>query len=175
MGWIWRTGWSGKGGRVWRRRLHAALADTTGAGAAAPYAVSSAMEDRISKADVYNSPGWKRMQDRSQSRPVAPPREARGVVIDATAVSAFTEGDRVFHRKFGYGIVIGIAGLLALFLTILFVVKGSIMFPAAAALAWAVLVYIGVDFGFWGKVLDMSNNPERVWRAIQDAKQRKAA
>ncbi len=27
------------------------------------------------------------------------------------------------------------------------------MFPAAAALAWAVLVYIGVDFGFWGKVL----------------------
>ena len=55
-----------------------------------------------------------------------------------------------------YGIVIGIAGLLALFLTILFVVKGSVMFPAAAALGWAVLVYIGIDFGFWGKVFDMS-------------------
>jgi hypothetical protein len=37
------------------------------------------------------------------------------------------------------GIVIGIAGLLALFLTILFVVKGTSMFPATAALAWAVL------------------------------------
>jgi DNA helicase-2/ATP-dependent DNA helicase PcrA len=79
-----------------------------GYGAASPYA--SAMDDRISKADVYNSPGWRRMQDRAQSRPVAQPREARGVVIDATAISAFTEGDRVFHRKFGYGIVIGIEG-----------------------------------------------------------------
>src|SRR4051794_41482693 len=59
----------------------------------------------------------------------------------------------------------GISGLLAWVLTSRFVVKGSIMFPAAAALAWAVLVYIGVDFGFWGKVLDMSNNAERVWRA----------
>jgi len=28
-----------------------------------------------------------------------------------------------------------------------------------------VLVYIGVDFGFWGKVLRMSNNAERIWRA----------
>src|SRR5258708_24872411 len=43
------------------------------------------------------------------------------------------------------------------------------MFPAAAALAWAVLVYIGVDFGFWGKVLDMSNNAERVWRGAGGA------
>ena len=65
--------------------------------------------------------------------------------------------------------MIGISGLLALVLTILFVVKGSIMFPAAAALAWAVLVYIGVDFGFWAKVLDMSNNAERVWRAAGEA------
>ena len=79
-----------------------------GYGAASPFV--SSMEDRISKADVYNSPGWKRMQDRAQSRPVAQPREARGVVIDATAVPAFSEGDRVFHRKFGYGIVIGIEG-----------------------------------------------------------------
>src|SRR5690606_9666237 len=43
------------------------------------------------------------------------------------------------------GIVIGIAGLLALFLTILFVVKGTSMFPATAALAWAVLAFICVD------------------------------
>jgi DNA helicase II / ATP-dependent DNA helicase PcrA len=80
-----------------------------GFGAAAPYAVS-AMEERVSKADVYSSPGWRRMQDRAQSRPVAQPREARGMVIDATVVSAHSEGDRVFHRKFGYGIVIGIEG-----------------------------------------------------------------
>src|SRR6202008_2513964 len=77
--------------------------------------------------------------------------------------------DKVNSFTLYQGIVIGISGLLALVLTILFVVKGSIMVPAAAALAWAVLVYIGVDFGFWGKVLDMSNNAERVWRASGEA------
>ena len=59
--------------------------------------------------------------------------------------------------------------MLALFLTILFVVKGSVMFPAAAALGWAVLVYIGIDFGFWGKVFDMSSGAERIWRASGEA------
>ena len=43
------------------------------------------------------------------------------------------------------------------------------MFPAAAALGWAVLVYIGIDFGFWGKVFDMSSGAERIWRASGEA------
>src|SRR6202012_941383 len=37
------------------------------------------------------------------------------------------------------------------------------------ALGWAVLVYIGVDFGFWGKVFDMSAGAERGWRASGEA------
>src|SRR5438309_3707697 len=77
--------------------------------------------------------------------------------------------DKINSFTLYYGIVIGIAGLLALFLTILFVVKGSIMFPAAAALGWAVLAYIGTDFGFWGKVFDMSAGAERIWRATGEA------
>jgi diguanylate cyclase (GGDEF)-like protein/PAS domain S-box-containing protein len=77
--------------------------------------------------------------------------------------------DKVNSLTLYQGIVIGIAGLLALFLTILFVVKGSVMFPAAAALGWAVLIYIGVDFGFWGKVFDMSSGAERIWRASGEA------
>jgi diguanylate cyclase (GGDEF)-like protein/PAS domain S-box-containing protein len=77
--------------------------------------------------------------------------------------------DKVNSLTLYHGIVIGIAGLLALFLTILFVVKGSVMFPAAAALGWAVLIYIGIDFGFWGKVFDMSAGAERVWRACGEA------
>ena len=44
--------------------------------------------------------------------------------------------DKVTSLTLYRGIVIGIAGLLALFLTIVFVVKGAIIFPAAAALAW---------------------------------------
>jgi len=77
--------------------------------------------------------------------------------------------DKVNSFTLYYGIVIGIAGLLALFLTILFVVKGSMMFPAAAALGWAVLIYIGIDFGFWSKVFDMTAGAERVWRACGEA------
>ena len=77
--------------------------------------------------------------------------------------------DKVNSFTLYQGIVIGIAGLLALFLTILFVVKGSVMFPAAAALGWAVLIYIGIDFGFWGKVFDLGTSVERVWRASGEA------
>ncbi|MGL3606201.1 EAL domain-containing protein [Rhizobium sp. G187] len=63
------------------------------------------------------------------------------------------------------GIVLGIAGLLAVFLTILFVVKGTSMLPAAAALAWAVLAYICVDFGFLEKLISLTASDIRVWRA----------
>jgi diguanylate cyclase (GGDEF)-like protein/PAS domain S-box-containing protein len=63
------------------------------------------------------------------------------------------------------GIVIGIAGLLALFLTIVFVVKGAVIFPAAAALAWSVLAYVCIDFGFWNKLFGVEDAADRVWRA----------
>ncbi len=83
-----------------------------GYGAAAPAysGFTSTLEERVSKADVYNSPGWRRMQDRQNSRPVSQPREARNTVIDLTADSAYSPGDRVFHIKFGYGAVTGIEG-----------------------------------------------------------------
>jgi diguanylate cyclase (GGDEF)-like protein/PAS domain S-box-containing protein len=66
------------------------------------------------------------------------------------------------------GIVLGIAGLLAVFLTILFVVKGTSMLPATAALAWAVLGYICVDFGFLGKLISITSSDQRVWRACAE-------
>lgn len=63
------------------------------------------------------------------------------------------------------GIIIGIAGLLALFLTIIFVVKGAVIFPAAAALAWAVLAYAGLDFGFFQRIFPLTPAIERIYRA----------
>ena len=77
---------------------------------AAAVSSQSRIEERATKADVYNSPGWKRMQDRVTQRPVAQPRDSRSPVIDLSAVSSFTLGDRVFHTKFGYGAVTGIEG-----------------------------------------------------------------
>ena len=79
-----------------------------GYGAAAP--AFGGLEDRVAKADVYNSPGWRRMSERNTARPVSQPREARHMTIDATALSAYGIGDRVFHQKFGYGEIMGIEG-----------------------------------------------------------------
>ncbi|MGO9423658.1 EAL domain-containing protein [Roseiarcus sp.] len=67
------------------------------------------------------------------------------------------------------GILIGIAGLLALFLTIVFVVRGAMIFPAAAALAWAVFIYVCIDFGFWRKMFGLEDASERIWRAGVEA------
>ncbi len=80
-----------------------------GYGAAAGYGFGSGLEERVTKADVYNSPGWRRLQERS-TRPISQPAEARHITIDASAVSAYVLGDRVFHQKFGYGEIIGIEG-----------------------------------------------------------------
>jgi diguanylate cyclase (GGDEF)-like protein/PAS domain S-box-containing protein len=63
------------------------------------------------------------------------------------------------------GIILGISGLLALFLTILFVVRGTVMFPATAGLAWAVLAYLCIDFGFWNKVLRIAPGADQPYRA----------
>lgn len=73
--------------------------------------------------------------------------------------------DQVNSYTLYRGIVIGIAGLLALFLTILFVVKGTSMFPATAALAWAVLTYVSVDFGFLNRLIEVAPGNEQIWRA----------
>ena len=70
----------------------------------------SALHEEASRADVYNSPGWKRLQSRSQHRGMTAPSEARNMTIDLDATSAFTEGERVFHQKFGYGEIMGIEG-----------------------------------------------------------------
>ncbi len=66
------------------------------------------------------------------------------------------------------GMVLGIAGLLALFLAVVFVIKGTAMFPATAALAWAVLAFILIDFGFWNRVIDISPDANQAWRAASE-------
>ncbi|ACB94369.1 sensor domain-containing phosphodiesterase [Beijerinckia indica] len=76
--------------------------------------------------------------------------------------------DKITSLTLYKGIVIGIAGLLALFLTIVFVVRGAVIFPAAAALAWTVLAYVCIDFGFWSKLFDLEGPAERIWRACTE-------
>ncbi len=72
-------------------------------GGASAFGGSTAMEERVSSANSYNSPGWQRMQQNAA-------RTAKRVptIIDARAIPDFEPGDRVFHQKFGYGEVVAL-------------------------------------------------------------------
>lgn len=63
------------------------------------------------------------------------------------------------------GILIGIAGLLAVFLTNLFIVRWTATLPATALLAWTVLTYICVDFGFLAELFKLGPEELQFWRA----------
>ncbi|WCR15168.1 UvrD-helicase domain-containing protein [Paracoccus seriniphilus] len=70
-------------------------------------APAAGMQERAARADVYNSPGWKRMQARAAERKTPIPRAT--VTIDADPAAGFSVGDKVVHAKFGQGQVMGIA------------------------------------------------------------------
>ena len=67
------------------------------------------------------------------------------------------------------GVVLGVASLAAVFLTIMFVVKGRGIFPATAAFGWAVLVYLLIDFGVFGPLVGLSNGAMPPFRAAAEA------
>lgn len=73
--------------------------------------------------------------------------------------------DRMSSLTLYHGMVIGIAALLALILTIVVVVRGALIFPAAAALAWSALAYVSVDFGFLLQLFHLTAEAARVYRA----------
>ncbi len=76
-------------------------------GAAQPN-VRSNLETAVSEANVYNSPGWRRMQANAGKRGTN--QQQKNQVIDAVAVSAYSVDDRVFHSKFGYGNILAVEG-----------------------------------------------------------------
>ncbi len=80
------------------------------AGMAGSGGVQNSIDAKVADANVYNSPGWRRMQARASQRPTAQPRESTSPVIDMAATSSHTVGERVFHQKFGYGEIMGIEG-----------------------------------------------------------------
>ncbi|MFD1882319.1 ATP-dependent helicase [Paracoccus pacificus] len=104
-----------------------------GFGAAAQPFAQSNMHDRAAQADVYNSPGWKRMQERAASRPG--PTHRTPVVIDHDPAARFSVGDRVFHQKFGYGEIVDMSEdtLSVAFSTGMKTIKAAYVQPAEAA------------------------------------------
>ena len=105
-----------------------------GYGAAMAYAGANPgtqMHDRASKADVYNSPGWKRMQARASERKA--PVHRAPITIDAAPAAKFSVGDQVTHAKFGEGQIMGIAEdtLTVQFATGFKTIKAAYVQPAA--------------------------------------------
>lgn len=67
------------------------------------------------------------------------------------------------------GVVLGISSLAAVFLTIMFAVKGRGIFPATAAFSWAVLTYLLIDFGVLGRLIGVGNGAVQPFRAAAEA------
>ena len=68
-----------------------------------------------------------------------------------------------------HGILLGITGILAIFLTAIFAVNHKAIFPAAALVAWSALAYLCVDFGFWHKLFQLTSEDNGTYRAASEA------
>lgn len=82
--------------------------------AAARFAAHSSFDgERLEEDSYYDNPGWRRARA-AKSRPTtsAPTIEgrARAVSVSAPGDAKFTIGERVFHQKFGYGVVTAAEG-----------------------------------------------------------------
>jgi DNA helicase-2/ATP-dependent DNA helicase PcrA len=59
----------------------------------------------------YETPGWRRAQQRAGEAPVKKPQTIEGKVVGrAEAASGFAPGTRAFHAKFGPGTVAAVDG-----------------------------------------------------------------
>lgn len=72
-------------------------------------------------------------------------------------------------RQLFNGAMLGLTGLLAIFLTAVFAANHKIIFPAAALVSWTVLTYLCVDFGFFHKLFNLRPEDNAVYRAAGEA------
>jgi len=81
-----------------------------GFGAAGMARSSSTVESRAARADVYASPGWKRLQARGQVAEPAAVGRSIGKATGAEDGPVYRPGERVMHVKFGLGTVVAADG-----------------------------------------------------------------
>ncbi len=72
-------------------------------------------------------------------------------------------------RQLFHGILLGITGLLAIFLTAVFAANHKAIFPSTALMTWCVLGYLCVDFGFFHKLFQLRAEDNGVYRAAMEA------
>lgn len=76
---------------------------------------------------------------------------------------------KVRERQLFNGTLLGLTGLLAIFLTAIFAANHKAIFPVAALVAWCVLAYLCVDFGFFHKLFNLRPEDNAVYRAAGEA------
>ena len=74
-------------------------------GAAAPNISSFSENGEDNESDTYNSPGWRRMKNKSRTNETFGNDNKDIITIDTTTVETKDLTKRIFHQKFGYGIV----------------------------------------------------------------------
>ncbi len=76
---------------------------------------------------------------------------------------------KVRDRQLFNGVLLGLTGLLAIFLTAVFAANHKAIFPTAALVAWCVLAHLTVDFGFFHKLFQLRPEDNAVYRAATEA------
>ena len=92
-------------------------------------------------------------------------RQVPGLMLWDPEVYQAKQQDRMLFN----GVLLGITGLLAIFLTAIFAANHRAIFPATALVAWAVLAYFCVDFGYWSKLFPVDAEHVAVYRAAAEA------
>jgi diguanylate cyclase (GGDEF)-like protein/PAS domain S-box-containing protein len=118
---------------------------------------------RSDRADVFRitiEPG----QTVTYVAELASDRFARIILWDPLDYEQRSRDRQLFH-----GIMLGITGLLAIFLTAVFAANHKAIFPAGAVFTWCVLAYLCVDFGFWHKLFSIRPEENAQYRAAAEA------
>jgi diguanylate cyclase (GGDEF)-like protein len=76
---------------------------------------------------------------------------------------------KVRDRQLFNGVLLGITGLLAVFLTAVFAANHKMIFPSAALVAWCVLAHLTVDFGFFHKLFQLRPEDSAIYRAATES------
>ena len=79
-------------------------------GAAAPNISSFSENGEDNESDTYNSPGWRRMKNKSRTNETFGNDNKDIITIDTTTVETKDLTKRIFHQKFGYGQVLSADG-----------------------------------------------------------------
>jgi diguanylate cyclase (GGDEF)-like protein len=72
------------------------------------------------------------------------------------------------RSSFFQGLLLGISGLLAIFLSSLYIIRRQIMFPAAALVSWAGLLVLASEFGLLSDVFRLGVHGAQIVRAMAE-------